>query len=72
MNKPKQLHTNIQQASVTPTLMEMRTLQVGNTKSVDGKMTFTHFLAEMVETKFSGIDGFENELSHAAEACRGS
>lgn len=41
--------------------------KIGNTKSSDGKMTLTHFLADMIETKYPEVNGFENELSHLAD-----
>ena len=45
--------------------------QIGNTKSADGKMTLTHFLAEMIESKYPEVNGFEHELSHLKEGHKG-
>jgi len=44
--------------------------KIGNTKSADGKLTLTHFLAEMIQEKYPEVDGWENDLSHLKEGHR--
>ncbi|XP_065668594.1 protein diaphanous homolog 1 isoform X2 [Hydra vulgaris] len=44
--------------------------KVGNTKSVDGKLTLTHFLADIIDSSYPEISGFENELGHLSDASR--
>jgi len=45
-------------------------LKLANTKTVDNKKTFMHFLAGIVEEKFPDILNFGDELQHAERASR--
>jgi len=44
--------------------------KIGNTKSVDGKITLTHFIAEMITEKYKEIDGWTHDLTHMHDASR--
>ena len=47
-------------------------IQIGNTKSRDGKMTMLHFLAKTIEKKHPELLGFMDEMTHADRAARGN
>jgi len=44
--------------------------KIGNTKSVDGKITLTHFIADMISEKYREISGWTNDMTHIHDASR--
>ena len=47
-------------------------LQLRSTKSVDNKTTFMNFLADTINTKFSDVADFMEEIEHSRKAVRGN
>ena len=46
-------------------------VQLGNTKTQDGKQTLMHFLVDCIEKRFPDAMDFASELLHVEKAARG-